>query len=116
MTINSSPALELANLRAITDGNAALEAQLFELYRATVARCLEQLRQALETGVQAEWRAAAHEWKGAAANVGAMQLSNLCAEAELQAVASADASRELLNRIAGESARVDAAIAALGYN
>src|SRR5262249_1596572 len=80
MALSSShPPLDLTRLRAITDGDADLERTLFGLFGDTMRRCCAGLAEHVEG---AQWQALAHELKGAAANMGAMALTDLCAAAE----------------------------------
>lgn len=73
--------LDLTALRAITDGDAALEAELFSMFLETGKRCLIKLQDALSA--PEPWSEAAHELKGMALQLGALRLQNLCSQAEL---------------------------------
>jgi HPt (histidine-containing phosphotransfer) domain-containing protein len=72
--------VDFDRLASFTDGDAALEAELFDLFAATATRYLDELAQA--TARLDEWRATAHSLKGAASNIGAMAIAQLAAEAE----------------------------------
>ena len=71
----SAPLLNVAYLESLTDGNAAVERELFRLFYETSERCLR----GLEATTDAEAiHTLLHEWKGAAAGIGAEYLAQLC--------------------------------------
>jgi HPt (histidine-containing phosphotransfer) domain-containing protein len=72
--------VDFDRLASFTDGDAALEAELFDLFVATAARYLDAL--ALAAPRTDQWRATAHSLKGAAANIGATAVAELAAKAE----------------------------------
>lgn len=67
------------HLARYTGGDAALEAELFNLLREQSDRCLAAMQAA--TDVDA-WKAAAHTLKGASRGVGAFELGEACQRAE----------------------------------
>jgi HPt (histidine-containing phosphotransfer) domain-containing protein len=76
----SAPVLDREHLARYTDGDAALEAELFSLLRGQIEACSARLTAA---GDDADaWRDAAHTLKGAARGVGAMALADACEAAE----------------------------------
>lgn len=72
--------VDMAHLRMFTDGDPDMEAELFKLFFEQATGSLQTLHTAKEN--TEVWRAAAHKFKGAAANLGAQGLSRLCFEAE----------------------------------
>jgi HPt (histidine-containing phosphotransfer) domain-containing protein len=78
---------------SFTDGDPQLERELGSLYLASAGLYLEEMRAALRAG--GDWRGAAHSLKGASANIGAVEVAALAAEAE-----KAAPSPELLRRLA----------------
>jgi HPt (histidine-containing phosphotransfer) domain-containing protein len=77
----SAPVLDRAHLAQYSGGDAALEAELFDLLEAQMTACIETMGRA-GPGDDRTWRDAAHTLKGAARGVGAMQLGEACAAAE----------------------------------
>ncbi len=65
-------------LRALTDGEVDIEAQLVVLFCQTVESCLERLEMLVAQDPQAQWPSVIHELKGAAANIHADALADLC--------------------------------------
>lgn len=65
-------------LRALTDGDEDIEAQLVVLFCQTVESCLERLEMLVAQDPQAQWPSVIHELKGAAANIHADVLAELC--------------------------------------
>ncbi len=80
--MTSKHILNLDILRGITDGNAALEKKLFELYRVTADNCLREMEAGIAAENSKKWNDYVHQMKGAAANIGAEEVKTLCAEAE----------------------------------
>lgn len=73
--------LDIKRLRDITAGNQEIEQELFRLFDQTANRCLGNLEKSI-SDVEA-WKQAAHELKGAAANMGALKLLEISKKAEV---------------------------------
>ncbi len=73
------PAIDLAHLVVFTDGNAALEKELAELFRVSAARYLGAMRDAPD---DRSWQDAAHSLKGSARGLGAGEVARVAAFAE----------------------------------
>lgn len=71
--------LDRNHLAQYTNGDAALEAELFGLLAAQIEACVSAMKAASS---ETEWRRAAHTLKGASRGVGAMELGEACAIAE----------------------------------
>ena len=69
-------------LRAITEGDGQLEQHLFSLYWATTERCLKKMRSLVSGDEEQQWQKAAHELKGASANIRAEAMADLCRQVE----------------------------------
>jgi DNA-binding response OmpR family regulator len=94
-------AIDVARLTSFTQGDGQLERELGTLFIATAEGHLREMERALEG--KAGWAATAHALKGASANIGAVQLARLAAEAERCAP-----SAEMLARLHGALARARA--------
>lgn len=79
--IARAPVLDRAHLAMYSGGDAALEAELFDLLEAQMTTCIETMGRA-GPGEDRTWRDAAHTLKGAARGMGAKQLGDACAAAE----------------------------------
>jgi HPt (histidine-containing phosphotransfer) domain-containing protein len=78
----SEESFDIRRLREVTEGDVAVEAQLFELFDDTLHRCVTGLGEALAAADDQKWAEAAHELKGASGSLGAPKLSRFCASAE----------------------------------
>jgi CheY-like chemotaxis protein len=94
----SSP-IALDRIASFTAGDEQLERELGSLYLATARLYLDEMRAALGSG--RSWGQVAHTLKGASANIGAVEMARLAAEAE-----HADPS-------AAQLARIEAALEAV---
>jgi HPt (histidine-containing phosphotransfer) domain-containing protein len=69
-------------LREITDGNAEIEGQLAELFCQTADSCMDRLAALVVEDMSDQWKTVMHELKGAAANIHADRLAQLCKDGE----------------------------------
>ncbi len=74
-------ALDMARLREITDGDAALERQLFALFMETADRLIALLAMQLPD-TTGKWQQTVHQLKGACANMHVAVMWQLCQELE----------------------------------
>lgn len=95
-------AVDLSNLRNITGGDAMLERELFDEFFTSSQECLRRLRESLAAEDQKEWRAAAHAYKGICLGLGAMQLGNLCKQAQEGHMAAQSFKQHILSAIEKE--------------
>ncbi len=100
------PAIDLEHLARYSGGDAALEAEVFALFRQQLDIWLRLLK---PDGDAEEWAAAAHALKGSARSIGARDLAAACEAAE--AVRAAGAAQRA---VAAEEVR-RCADAALGF-
>jgi two-component system sensor histidine kinase/response regulator len=107
----STAPVDMEHLRLFTDGDREAEAEIFELFLSEADINIQSLRQALQTGDQAAWKAAAHKFKGASANLGAFALSEQCKQAEIAWEAADHHKAELLDRVCDAMAAVSGYIA-----
>lgn len=94
--------VNLENLRGITNGNAELEKELFDVYVESADVCLKALEDNQGEGQDQEWRTQAHSWKGMSLNLGAEILGKLCAEAQLNHTAAPEEKAKMLEAIKAE--------------
>lgn len=101
------------NLRDITGGDVALEADLLRLFLDSGNACLEKMREALIADDEVQWRQQAHAFKGTCMNLGATALSDFCAAAQADWRAVHEDKRVHLAIIEDEFQRVRLAIDSL---
>lgn len=99
--LEDQPIIDLDHLATFTDGDRALEAELGILYVTSAEEYLEQMGEALRSGVS--WFSAAHALKGASSNLGACRVAALALEAERSSPdeASLDALRGAIEEVRG---------------
>jgi HPt (histidine-containing phosphotransfer) domain-containing protein len=105
MNINGS--LDLTNLRSITGGDAALEAELFGAFLDSSRKCMKELRKACASGDEDIWRRQAHAFKGVSLGLGALRLGKLCKRAQDNPAAPPNLKRRMLAAIGQELAQVE---------
>jgi signal transduction histidine kinase/CheY-like chemotaxis protein/HPt (histidine-containing phosphotransfer) domain-containing protein len=90
----------LGDLRQLGEGQPNLVRQLLGLFQSEVPRQLASMAAAVASGDAGQLRATAHSVKGAAANLGALELSRLCADLEkLGRAGTVEGAAELLPRL-----------------
>lgn len=98
--------VDMNHLRSLTEGDREMEKELFRLFLLQADMSLQELSESHAAGKNEAWRAAAHKFKGAAANLGAGPLSSLCLRGEKEFEMSADEKRALLDEIRSELEKV----------
>ena len=74
--------INIPHLESFTEGDPAIEKELFNIFVDQMGLGLSNLEAHMGEHAKIEWKAAAHRFKGAAANLGAEKLAALCFEAE----------------------------------
>ncbi|MCB9978944.1 MAG: Hpt domain-containing protein [Rhodospirillales bacterium] len=72
---------------------------MFVLFSKQADLAQDRLDQACENAQDEEWRSAAHKFKGAAANLGAERLSEVCFAAEIGFSQAQEVKRDCLSAI-----------------
>lgn len=78
--LESLVVIDEAHLASFTEGDAALEDELAELFVSTAQGYLKRMREAVTE--ERAWSAEAHALKGASANLGAKRVAALARQAE----------------------------------
>ncbi|HEY4113533.1 MAG TPA: Hpt domain-containing protein [Rhizomicrobium sp.] len=81
MSASARP-VDLAHLARYTGGDAALDAEVLQLFIDQSAILLRDLQAVLETRDTKSWKYITHSLKGAARGIGAFALADVAAEAE----------------------------------
>lgn len=98
--------VDMEQLRMFTDGDLEEEKMLSELFLSQAWEMVETLQQNVGEGKYEAWKSAAHRFKGASGNLGAMKLHHLCKRAELHAEDKLPGKQEMLAAIRAETQRV----------
>jgi HPt (histidine-containing phosphotransfer) domain-containing protein len=100
----------LARLQELDpSGQAGLVTRVLATYTLSLERLLDQLRAARSAGDSDGMRHAAHTLKSSSASVGALELSALCAQAEVrlrEGLRDGHADAALLDRLSAEGQRI----------
>ena len=72
----------MAHLARYTGGDAALNAEVFELFVGQATELMCQLEGVIRSGDTSRWRQVTHTVKGAARGIGAFGLADAAADAE----------------------------------
>ncbi len=99
-------AVDLTNLRSMTDGDVEMEKLLFEEFFSSFEDGIASLQTNLENDVAETWRKQAHSLKGISLNLGAMELGELCKKAQDEFESGKDSKSELLKNMVMEYGRV----------
>uniref|UniRef100_UPI00378395D6 ATP-binding protein n=1 Tax=Prosthecobacter sp. TaxID=1965333 RepID=UPI00378395D6 len=97
----ASASLEVVNeaqLRSCLKGNSALDQDLVQMAVSQMDKMLAKMRQALEQGLDAEWKRAAHRSRGSSGTLGFTKLAALFQTAEFEAT-SREARGEVLSQL-----------------
>lgn len=103
----------LDNLRDMTGGDKEIEKELFSVYLSASEGCFSAMKASTAPGQEETWRTQAHAWKGMSLNLGAEPLGKLCAQAQMNHMASQDEKKKMLNEIEAEFVRVQDFLAAV---
>ena len=95
----STAPVDMEHLHMFTDGDAEEEKMLFDIFFEQAALSLDALQTHCASGADEDWKKAAHTMKGAAANLGANDLSECCRLAEHNFQASQADKEQMLTAI-----------------
>jgi HPt (histidine-containing phosphotransfer) domain-containing protein len=115
LAVTAAAAIDAATLEGLSQldpgGSNRLIERVLTTYRSSLARLMGQIDEARQGSDLASVRLSAHTLKSSSASVGALQLSSLCAAAELAARDGRSGDLQpLLDQLAAEAARVDVAV------
>jgi PAS domain S-box-containing protein len=82
---DTSPVIDMNHLNSFTEGDINYEQDLIDLFFSEYHKNLKSLITTVEANDNEEWKNAAHKLKGAAANLGATPLQEICLKAEEEA-------------------------------
>ncbi|HNQ92562.1 MAG TPA: ATP-binding protein, partial [Alphaproteobacteria bacterium] len=105
--MDSSVPVDLSRLNEFTEGDKDTEQMVIGLFLDTAYESLDRLKTAQLQSEAEEWSKAAHSFKGASGNLGAMALHSLCSAAEHQGDLSKDEKAAVLGNIYAEFSKVE---------
>ena len=81
-TLDDSVPVDLTRLHEFTEGDKDTENMVINLFLETAYESFDRLKNAQLSDESDEWSKAAHSFKGASGNLGAMALHAICSDAE----------------------------------
>ena len=100
------PPVDMEQLSLFTDGNREEEKALATLFMEQAGDMLRILENSVGMDQKEIWKSAAHRFKGASGNLGAMQLHHLCKRAEMRFEDNVQAKLEMLSAIKSATEQV----------
>jgi HPt (histidine-containing phosphotransfer) domain-containing protein len=97
-----STPVDLTNIHSITEGDRAMEKELFEQFFKSFDEAFGLLESACGQKENAAWRSNAHALKGISLNVGGTELGRLCTQAQESYLAPPDEKKAILESIRAE--------------
>ncbi len=105
--LTSSLPVDLSRLNEFTEGDKETENMVINLFLETAHESFDRLQNAKLSQESDEWSKAAHSFKGASGNLGAMTLHAICSDAEHKGEVS-DAEKDLiLSNLYSEFSKVE---------
>lgn len=98
--------VDLTDLHGMTDGDRAMERELFLEFYTSSEACISALIASNDTNAPEAWRATAHALKGSALSLGANMLGALCMQAQELSGASVEEKRDMIASIIAEYGKV----------
>lgn len=107
MSLDASVPVDLTRLNEFTEGDKDTEDMVINLFLQTAYESFDRLKEAQLSGEVEEWSKAAHSFKGASGNLGAMTLHAICSDAEHKGEISPTEKDIILNNLYSEFAKVE---------
>ncbi len=95
-------AIDVNFLRSVIEDDREFERELFTIFTENAQRNLIKMEDAIKDGDSNAWYMASHAFKGAAASIGAFNLSKALEYAQKNPEESSESKIEILNRIKQE--------------
>jgi len=99
--------IDMRHLRDITDGDAEFEKELFDVFFENARDNIDKMVNAVQSKNIDAWKASSHSFKGAAASIGAFDLSDILEHAQVSQNATAQEKEEILTQVRKRFAEVD---------
>ena len=105
--LDLSVPVDLTRLNEFTEGDKDTESMVINLFLETAKDSFERLKTAQALNEADEWSKAAHSFKGASGNLGAMALHSICSDAEHQGDVTKEEKGIILSSLYSEFAKVE---------
>jgi HPt (histidine-containing phosphotransfer) domain-containing protein len=99
---NFRNAIDAEFLRSIIENDVEFEKELFVIFSENVHRNMTKMEDAIKSGDNNSWYMASHAFKGAAASIGAFDLSRILEYAQKNPEENAEQKNELLKKVREE--------------
>ncbi len=99
---NSKKAVDTEFLRSIIENDIEFEKELFAIFSENAHRNMVKMQDAIKDGDNNSWYMASHAFKGAAASIGAFELSKALEYAQKHPEDSSEQKTETLNKVREE--------------
>ena len=103
---STKKAIDTEFLRSIIDNDKEFEKELFAIFSENAHRNIAKMEEAIKTGDNNSWYMASHAFKGAAASIGAFDLSKSLEYAQKHPEEDTQKKLSVLNNIREELRRV----------
>ena len=101
-TTGAKKAIDVEFLRSIIENDVEFEKELFAIFTENAERNVEKMEEAIKTSNDNSWYMASHAFKGAAASIGAFDLSKILEYAQKHPEENYEQKTELLKKIKEE--------------
>lgn len=105
--MDSSVPVDLSRLNEFTEGDKETETMVIHLFLETAYESFDRLKCAQLSEESEEWSKAAHSFKGASGNLGAMALHAICTDAEHKGTAPREEKDIILSNLYAEFSKVE---------
>lgn len=95
-------AIDMEFLRSIIENDAEFEKELFVIFSENVHRNMAKMEDAIKSGDNNSWYMASHAFKGAAASIGAFDLSKILEYAQKHPEETVEQKNEVIKKIREE--------------
>lgn len=106
MSTETRKPIDVEFLRSIIENDAEFEKELFAIFTDNAGRNIEKMEEAVKSSNDNAWYMASHAFKGAAASVGAFDLSKILEYAQKHPEENYEQKTELLRKVKEELALV----------
>lgn len=106
-TLDTSIPVDLSRLNEFTEGDKETERMVINLFLETAYESFDRLKTAQLSDESEEWSKAAHSFKGASGNLGAMSLHAICSDAEHKGDVTKEEKNSILGSLYAEFSKVE---------
>lgn len=102
MTNDMKRPIDVEFLRSIIEDDFEFEKELFAIFIENAHRNIEKMEDAIKSSNDNSWYMASHAFKGAAASIGAVNLSNILEYAQKYSEENPEQKNEVLKKVKDE--------------